>query len=90
MKNIKAILFDLDGTLRHNIPTGDQVFAEYALGLGLRISGEDEKRALRWEHYYFASSPEIRADMEEYKVSFVCIFCVSYALTIGKLVYCSA
>ena len=67
MKNIKAILFDLDGTLRHNIPTGDQVFAEYALGLGLRISGEDEKRAQRWEHYYFASSPEIRADMEEYK-----------------------
>ncbi len=67
MKNIKAILFDLDGTLRYNIPTGDQVFAEYALGLGLHISKEDEKRGQRWEHYYFASSPELRADMEEYK-----------------------
>jgi len=67
MKNIKAILFDLDGTLRHNIPTGDQVFSEYALGLGLQISSEDEKRAQRWEHYYFASSPEIRTDLEEYR-----------------------
>jgi len=67
MKNIKAILFDLDGTLRYNIPTGDQVFEKYALGLGLSISREDQTRAQRWEHYYFASSPEIREDIEEYK-----------------------
>lgn len=67
MKNIKAILFDLDGTLRYNIPTGDQVFRGYALGLGLQISKEDETRGQRWEHYYFASSPEILADIEEYK-----------------------
>ena len=67
MKNIKAILFDLDGTLRHNIPTADQVFVKYALGLGLQISQEDEIRAQRWEHYYFASSPEITADLQEYK-----------------------
>src|SRR5258706_1935053 len=67
MKNIKAILFDLDGTFRYNIPTGDQVFEKHALGLGLGISREDKARAQRWEAYYFARSPEIRADMEEYK-----------------------
>jgi putative hydrolase of the HAD superfamily len=66
MKNIKAILFDLDGTLRFNNPTGDQVFIQYVLDLGLRISEEDEIRAQRWEHYYFANSPEIQADQEQY------------------------
>jgi HAD superfamily hydrolase (TIGR01549 family) len=67
MKNIKAILFDLDGTLRHNIPTGDRVFIEYVFDLGLRISEADGIRAQRWEHYYFAYSPEIRADLEVHK-----------------------
>jgi len=67
MKNIKAILFDLDGTLRFNNPTGDQVFIQYVLDLGMNISEEDEIRAQRWEHYYFANSPEIQADQEQYK-----------------------
>jgi len=67
MKHIKAILFDFDGTLRYNIPTGDQVFTQYAMGLGLQFSEEDKARALRWEHYYFASSPEIQADLVEYR-----------------------
>jgi FMN phosphatase YigB (HAD superfamily) len=67
MKNIKAVLFDFDGTLRYNIPAGDHVFVQYVLGLGLQISREDQARAMRWEHYYFASSPEIQADLKEYK-----------------------
>jgi len=57
MDHIKAIFFDLDGTLRHNQPSGDQVFNDYLLELGLMISGEDMTRAQRWEHYYFANSP---------------------------------
>jgi len=67
MKNIKAILFDLDGTLRFNNPTGDQVFIKYVRELGLNISDEDETRAQRWEHYYFANSPEIKADLDQYQ-----------------------
>jgi HAD superfamily hydrolase (TIGR01549 family) len=66
-KKIKAILFDLDGTLRHHIPTGGDVFSAHARELGLRVSEEDRIRAERWEHFYFASSPEIRKDINEFK-----------------------
>lgn len=62
MKRIKAILFDLDGTLRHHIPNGGDVFVEYARNIGLNISEEDCIRSERWTHYYFANSPEIKAD----------------------------
>jgi phosphoglycolate phosphatase-like HAD superfamily hydrolase len=64
---IKAILFDLDGTLRLNLPRGGEVFAEFAIRLGLLVSEEDKLRAARWEHFYFANSPEILTDQENYK-----------------------
>ena len=67
MTKFKAILFDLDGTLRHNLPSGGEVFVDHARRLGLRISEEDRTRGIIWEHYYFASSPEIKADSETYK-----------------------
>ena len=67
MKKIKAILFDLDGTLRHHIPSGGDVFVEYARSLGLQISQEDYIRAQHWEHFYFASSLEIHKDSETFK-----------------------
>ena len=63
---IQAIFFDLDGTLRHNIPSGGDVFANYASQLGLRISPEDHLRAMRWEHYYWANSIDLKADREIY------------------------
>jgi putative hydrolase of the HAD superfamily len=62
--SIKSILFDLDGTLRHHLPTGGEVFTNYAVSLGLSIGPEDRLRAARWEHYYFANSPEIKIDNE--------------------------
>ncbi len=64
---IRAILFDLDGTLRHHTPTGGSFFTEYALSLGVPISEEDRIRAERWEHYYFANSPEIQIDSKKFK-----------------------
>ncbi len=67
MNSIKAVLFDLDGTLRFNLPSGGEVFTEQAIRLGLNITNEDKKRAARWEHYYFATSPELMADRERYK-----------------------
>ena len=60
---IKAIFFDLDGTLRHSVPQGGQVFDEYLLSLGHRLSEEDRLRAMRWEHFYWASSVDLRDDL---------------------------
>jgi FMN phosphatase YigB (HAD superfamily) len=63
---IKAILFDFDGTLRHNLPSGGEVMADYVISLGLPVTNEDRRRAAIWEHYYFAGSPEIQADQKKF------------------------
>ena len=60
---IKAIFFDLDGTLRHSVPHGGDVFSDYAVTLGLRANLEDRLRAVRWEHLYWASSADLREDL---------------------------
>ena len=61
--DIKAIFFDLDGTLRHNVPSGGEVFTDYVTTLGLRVNEEARLRALRWEHFYWASSMDLRNDL---------------------------
>jgi FMN phosphatase YigB (HAD superfamily) len=66
LSGVKAVFFDLDGTLRHNLPNGGEVFNEQALHLGLNLSDEDRLRAARWEHFYFASSPELIKDQQSY------------------------
>ena len=65
-KEIKAIFYDLDGTLRFSDPPGYQVFAAEATRLGMKITSEDLLRAARWEHYYFAGSEDIQADGEAF------------------------
>jgi HAD superfamily hydrolase (TIGR01662 family) len=60
--HLKTILFDLDGTLKLYLPEGGEVVADYAASLGLSISSEDRLRAMRWEHYYWAGSPELKED----------------------------
>ena len=59
---IRAIFYDLDGTLRMNVPNGWRAFADFASEFGLHSSPEDRLRIARWEHYYFAESPEIQSD----------------------------
>jgi len=66
LNGINAVLFDFDGTLRHNLPSGGEVFTDYAISLGLPVTDEDRRRAARWEHYYFANSPEIQEDRKKY------------------------
>jgi putative hydrolase of the HAD superfamily len=66
MQNIKAILFDLDGTLSHHHPAGGEIFADYIRSLGYKVSDEDQTRAEHWTHFYFAHSLEIRADGKIY------------------------
>jgi HAD superfamily hydrolase (TIGR01662 family) len=60
---IKAIFFDLDGTLRHSIPSGGDVFTDYAMTLGLQVDDESRLGAMRWEHLYWASSVDLRDDL---------------------------
>ncbi len=65
--SIRAIFYDLDGTLRLNQPNSRIAFTEYAAELGLDYSNEDCLRAARWEHYYFAESPEKLEDQKNYQ-----------------------
>jgi len=60
---IKAIFFDLDGTLRHSVPSGGEVFTDYVVSLGLRLNPEDRVRAMRWEYLYWANSADLRDDL---------------------------
>jgi len=60
---IKAVFFDLDGTLRHSVPSGGEVFTDYVMTLGLQVGHEDRIRAMRWEHLYWANSPDLRDDL---------------------------
>jgi putative hydrolase of the HAD superfamily len=60
---IKAIFFDLDGTLRHSVPSGGEVFTDYVMTLGLQVNEEARLNALRWEHLYWASSVDLRDDL---------------------------
>ena len=60
---IKAIFFDLDGTLRHSVPEGGDVFTDYVRTLGMPITHEDRLRAMRWEHLYWANSVDLRDDL---------------------------
>jgi len=62
MKKIRAVLFDLDGTLFHYLPSSGEVFLKYLRESGFHISNEERLRAEHWVHFYFAHSPEIQDD----------------------------
>jgi HAD superfamily hydrolase (TIGR01549 family) len=62
LDGIQAILFDLDGTLRHDRPSYNHAFPRYAAELGVYGSEETRRAALRWAHFYFAGSSEIDED----------------------------
>jgi len=64
---MRAILFDLDGTLRHNIPSSNHTFFDFAADLGAADSPEQRRRTIRWVHYYWAQSPELMGDLEIYQ-----------------------
>jgi HAD superfamily hydrolase (TIGR01509 family) len=62
---LHSILFDLDGTLRHNEPTGFETFIEYLTELGWVLTPEQRAHAERWTHYYWSIAPELQSDIEE-------------------------
>jgi HAD superfamily hydrolase (TIGR01509 family) len=64
--NIQAILFDLDGTLRHSVPEGFDAYLQYLTELGHPLNAEQRRQAQRWNHYYWAISPDYVADVEAF------------------------
>lgn len=62
---IRAVLFDLDGTLRYNEPEGFATFIEYLTELGYQLTPEQLAHGERWTHYYWSIAPELQTDIEE-------------------------
>lgn len=61
--NICVVLFDLDGTLRHTSPTYVQLLFDLAAQLGVSVSRQGYRDVARWQHYYWAQSAEMQADL---------------------------
>jgi HAD superfamily hydrolase (TIGR01662 family) len=62
----KAILFDLDGTLRYNTPSYLHYFLDCAAHLGVEDTPEKRHAAIRWAHYYWAQSTHLMEDLRLY------------------------
>lgn len=76
---IRAIFFDLDGTLRHNRPSANHAFFAYAAQLGIPTSPDALQRSFRWMHYYWAQSQEMFADLKAHNMELSPAFWVQYA-----------
>ena len=59
---IQAVLFDLDGTLRHSIPSSIDVFHQVAEELGVQFGPKEIREAQRWQYEYWAGSEELVLD----------------------------
>jgi HAD superfamily hydrolase (TIGR01549 family) len=63
---IETIIFDLDGTLRHNVPSADDTQYQFAVELGVLDQPGRQNEGARWAHYYWAQSQELREDIRKY------------------------
>lgn len=63
---IKAILFDLDGTLRHNRPHGFDIFWNFVVKLGVEETESIRRQAAQWAHEYWADSEDLTVDIDTY------------------------
>ena len=66
LKSVDTILFDLDGTLRHNRPSFTQAFYDYAVQLGATDGDDKRRKAAQWTHYYWAQSVELDQDLRQF------------------------
>lgn len=62
---LKGVLFDLDGTLRHNVPEGYATFVAGMAACGAPLNTEQRAQGERWGHYYWAIAPEMATDLAE-------------------------
>ena len=60
---IESVFFDLDGTLKINIPSGMDFFLRHARELGISIDACKIQDGTRWNHRYWAQSPSLAEDL---------------------------
>ena len=65
-ENIRTVLFDLDGTLRHNRPDANGFFFDHAATLGAPDSAESRRRGYRWAHKYWNSKGGMVSDISKH------------------------
>lgn len=65
-ETIRAIIFDLDGTLRINRPAINETFFRFAEELGLSSSYAQRRAAAQWAHFYWAQSDILASDFDEF------------------------
>jgi HAD superfamily hydrolase (TIGR01549 family) len=63
---IRAILFDLDGTLRHNRPSFNDILSSLAIEYGALDTTDNRSSAERWLHYYWAQSADVQLDLANF------------------------
>jgi HAD superfamily hydrolase (TIGR01662 family) len=62
LKDLSALIFDLDDTLRFSDPDNVETFHKYVRELGVDPHPQRLKAALRWRQAYFSQSPEYLTD----------------------------
>lgn len=63
---IETVLFDLDGTLRHNVPSADDFQYDFALQFGLKDEPGKQAKGTRWAHAYWAQSSDLLSDIDQF------------------------
>ena len=63
---VETIIFDLDGTLRHSVPSADDAQFQFASQLQAVSDPQMQTLGTRWAHYYWAQSPELLEDKAEF------------------------
>lgn len=64
--HIKAIFFDLDGTLRIPTPGPTTAFIHFARTLDIEISPLTERHVKVWAHQYWGQAQLVKQDMERF------------------------
>lgn len=63
---IETIIFDLDGTLRHSVPSADDFQYNFVRQRGVQDEPGKQKKGTIWAHAYWAQSPELLSDMDHF------------------------
>ncbi len=66
MSHYSTIIFDLDGTLRFNRPTGLEAFAAFVAEHGTELTTEQLAAGERWAHAYWANTRRVNTDLALY------------------------
>jgi FMN phosphatase YigB (HAD superfamily) len=66
MPAIKAILFDLDGTILLDSRSPVEQFCIFCERLGHAFNGDTARRLERWQHEYWATRHQVEADLAEH------------------------